>query len=137
MATELELAALQSADEEAANGLAIDQQTADGQELARPRKLLRAVNPDLYDLFTERLEEQRIHSYDVQLIVEENEADPNDGLTLKVLFGEWYSNVFEKPVSRADLEVDSPEMETFLTELIAACEESLILDYRKFMQPHT
>lgn len=113
-------------------------QSSDAGEVPRQRKLLRAVNSDLYDLFTERLEEQRIHSYDVQFVVEENpEADGKDGLILKVLFGDGYENTFEKPVLRADINVDSPEMQTFLTEFIAACEEALVLDYRKFMQPHT
>jgi hypothetical protein len=113
-------------------------QSTDVQEAPRQRKLLRAVNSDLYDMFTERLEEQRIHSYDVQFVVEENpEADGKNGLILKVLFGDGYENAFEKPVLRSDLNVDSPEMQTFLSEFMTACEEALILDYRKFMQPHT
>lgn len=107
------------------------------QDTMKPRKLLRAVNAELYEMFTERLEEHRIHSYDVQLVVEKNDDDESTDLVLKVLYGDGFDQVFEKPVSQADLNVDSPEMETFLSGLIAACEEGLVLDYRKFMQPHT
>ncbi len=122
--------------------MTIQQETVEtaceGEKEYRRRRLLRAVNSDLYDIFTERLEEHRIHSYDVQLIVEEvGDISESDTVILKVLYGDDFANTFEKTLLRSELTNQSEAMQTYLSEFIAACEEGLILDYRKFMQPHT
>ncbi len=104
----------------------------------KSNKSLRVVDSDLYEWLIERFEEQRVHSYDVQIRVEEvmdNEHGPI--VCLRILFGENFERTFEKKVSKEDLTINSEPMQSLVSEFSTACEEGLISDYRKFMQPHT
>ncbi len=117
--------------------MAIGHEAVSDESSTRRSRSLRVVNSDLYDWISERLEENRVHPYDVWLRVEE-EADSVDGnIYLKAIYGDNFEHVFEKELALEELTAGSEQVAQFITEFLAACEEGLILDYRKFMQPHT
>lgn len=93
-------------------------------------KSLRIVEPKLYSMIVDELEDQNIHSYDVQMMASEIE----EGIQLVLRYGGSFQHEKRKFFTYDSMKNES-EIQHFAQEIGKACEEVLINEYFKMMRP--
>lgn len=94
-------------------------------------RMLQIEFPELYQLAVENLQENNIHSYDVQLAVKEADT----GFELILYFGEAYSHKKSEQFTRNEIESLAPSILEFIKNTAEKIKEVMVSDYFKMMKP--
>ncbi|UJL46684.1 hypothetical protein KFZ58_01615 [Virgibacillus sp. NKC19-16] len=98
----------------------------------RRRKSLRVISPDLYWYITGKFEElHNVHTYDIQADAIKEET----GLHIRLKFGDQFAHQEEQFFTFEAIEEQSTELEGFVKSTADKCQEVMVADYFKMMNP--
>ncbi|WP_449354608.1 hypothetical protein ACUL41_16825 [Virgibacillus natechei] len=101
-------------------------------EQHQQRKALRVISPDLYRYITGKFEElHNIHIYDIQV----NAVKEETGLHIRLQFGDQFAHQEEQFFTFETIEEQSAELEEFVKSAADKCQEVMVADYFKMMNP--
>ncbi|QKY68571.1 hypothetical protein [Lentibacillus sp. CBA3610] len=97
----------------------------------KSKKLLRTIYPDAYGYLMDKLKENNIHSFDVQITGKK----VGSSVEVNVRFGETFSQELTRTFSEDVLHNPDDSFEDFSEEIKNKCQERLIADYFKMLRP--
>jgi len=95
------------------------------------RRLLRIMYPNVYNYLIDKLKENNIHSFDVQMTARKIDSS----VEIYVCFGERFTWEVTRTVSEKSLSEPDNTFKEFCEEIKEKCKETLVADYFKMVKP--